>query len=68
MKSYLLNVNNKDVKSSADPGGVSEVGVATLGPALCNALAAVGYRPRIQPIKKEGFTWVRNQWQKKSLW
>jgi isoquinoline 1-oxidoreductase beta subunit len=46
------------VQSTADPGGVGEVGVATVGPALCNALAAAGYRPRTQPIKKEGFSWV----------
>ena len=46
------------VTSNADPGGVGEVGVATVGPALCNALAAAGYRPRTQPIKKEGFSWA----------
>ena len=46
------------VKSDAKPGGVGEVGVATVSPALCNALAAAGYRPRTLPIRKEGFTWV----------
>lgn len=46
------------VESEAKPGGVGEVGVATVSPALCNALAAAGYRPRTLPIRKEGFTWV----------
>jgi len=46
------------IQNTADPGGVGEVGVATVGPALCNALAAAGYRPRTQPIKKEGYSWV----------
>ena len=46
------------VRSNADPGGVGEVGVSTVAPALCNALAAAGYRPRTQPIKKEGFEWI----------
>lgn len=46
------------VKSEAKPGGVGEVGVATVSPALCNALAAAGQRPRTLPIKNEGFTWV----------
>lgn len=46
------------VKSEAKPGGVGEVGVATVSPALCNALAAAGHRPRSLPIKNEGFTWV----------
>ena len=46
------------VKSEAKPGGVGEVGVATVSPALCNALAAAGQRPRSLPIKNEGFTWV----------
>ncbi|MBK8194690.1 MAG: xanthine dehydrogenase family protein molybdopterin-binding subunit [Lewinellaceae bacterium] len=45
------------VKSDAPPGGVGEVGVATVSPALCNALAAAGNRPRTLPIKNEGFTW-----------
>lgn len=46
------------VPSDAKPGGVGEVGVATVSPALCNALAAAGYRPRSLPIKNEGFEWV----------
>ncbi len=46
------------VKSDAKPGGVGEVGVATVSPALCNALAAAGNRPRRLPIKNEGFTWI----------
>lgn len=46
------------VKSDARPGGAGEVGVATVSPALCNALAAAGYRPRRLPIKKDGFSWV----------
>jgi isoquinoline 1-oxidoreductase subunit beta len=45
------------VQSTETPGGVGEVGVSTVGPALCNALAAAGYRPRNQPIKNEGFVW-----------
>jgi isoquinoline 1-oxidoreductase beta subunit len=48
------------VKSEARPGGAGEVGVATVAPALCNALAAAGYRPRSLPIKKEGFSWVES--------
>lgn len=46
------------VKSDARPGGAGEVGVGTVSPALCNALAAAGRRPRILPIKKDGFEWV----------
>jgi isoquinoline 1-oxidoreductase beta subunit len=46
------------VKSDARPGGAGEVGVATVSPALCNALAAAGKRPRRLPIKNDGFTWV----------
>ncbi len=46
------------VTSDANPGGVGEVGVATVGPALCNALAAAGQRPRSLPIKNEGFEWI----------
>jgi len=45
------------VENTETPGGVGEVGVSTVGPALCNALAAAGYRPRIQPIKNEGYVW-----------
>jgi len=54
----MPDVEIHHIKSEADPGGVGEVGVATVGPALCNALAAAGYRPRTQPIKKEGYKWV----------
>lgn len=46
------------VQSTETPGGVGEVGVATVAPALCNALAAAGFRPRVQPIKNEGFVWA----------
>lgn len=46
------------VPSEAKPGGAGEVGVATVSPALCNALAAAGYRPRSLPIKNEGYVWV----------
>jgi len=45
------------VKSEARPGGAGEVGVATVAPALCNALAAAGSRPRRLPIKKDGYSW-----------
>jgi isoquinoline 1-oxidoreductase subunit beta len=46
------------VESQEDPGGIGEVGLPTVAPALCNALAAAGSRPRTLPIKKEGFEWV----------
>jgi isoquinoline 1-oxidoreductase subunit beta len=46
------------VDSKEDPGGVGEVGLPTVAPALCNALAAAGYRPRTLPIRNDGFTWV----------
>jgi isoquinoline 1-oxidoreductase beta subunit len=46
------------IESNEDPGGVGEVGLSTVAPALCNALAAAGYRPRTLPISKEGFKWV----------
>ena len=46
------------IDSREDPGGVGEVGLPTVAPALCNALAAAGYRPRALPIRNEGFTWV----------
>ncbi|MBL7826821.1 MAG: xanthine dehydrogenase family protein molybdopterin-binding subunit [Saprospiraceae bacterium] len=45
------------VKSEARPGGAGEVGVATVSPALCNALAAAGMRPRELPIKNAGYVW-----------
>ena len=48
---YLIN-------SKEEPGGVGEVGLPTVAPALCNALAAAGDRPRTLPIRNEGFTWV----------
>lgn len=46
------------VNSKEEPGGVGEVGLPTVAPALCNALAAAGYRPRNLPIRNEGFSWV----------
>jgi len=46
------------VDSTEEPGGVGEVGLPTVAPALCNALAAAGYRPRNLPIRNEGFSWV----------
>ena len=46
------------INSTEEPGGVGEVGLPTVAPALCNALAAAGYRPRTLPIRKEGFQWV----------
>jgi isoquinoline 1-oxidoreductase beta subunit len=46
------------IESKEEPGGVGEVGVSTVAPALCNALAAAGYRPRTLPLKKEGFSWI----------
>ena len=46
------------VKSEAEPGGVGEVGLSTVAPALCNALAAAGDRPRSLPIRNEGFSWI----------
>lgn len=45
------------IPSQENPGGAGEVGVATVAPALCNALAAAGARPRRLPLKKEGYTW-----------
>ncbi len=44
--------------SKEEPGGVGEVGLSTVAPALCNALAAAGDRPRTLPIRNEGFSWV----------
>jgi isoquinoline 1-oxidoreductase subunit beta len=46
------------IDSKEEPGGVGEVGLPTVAPALCNALAAAGDRPRNLPIRKEGFSWV----------
>jgi len=46
------------IDSKEEPGGVGEVGLPTVAPALCNALAAAGSRPRILPIRNEGFSWV----------
>lgn len=46
------------IDSKEEPGGVGEVGLSTVAPALCNALAAAGYRPRTLPIRNEGFSWV----------
>jgi isoquinoline 1-oxidoreductase beta subunit len=46
------------IDSGAEPGGVGEVGLPTVAPALCNALAAAGDRPRTLPIRNEGFSWV----------
>lgn len=45
------------IASEEEPGGVGEVGLPTVAPALCNALAAAGYRPRSLPLKNEGFVW-----------
>jgi isoquinoline 1-oxidoreductase beta subunit len=46
------------IDSKEEPGGAGEVGLSTVAPALCNALAAAGYRPRTLPIRNEGFSWV----------
>ncbi|MBK8609435.1 MAG: xanthine dehydrogenase family protein molybdopterin-binding subunit [Chitinophagaceae bacterium] len=46
------------VDSKEEPGGVGEVGVSTVAPALCNALAAAGHRPRTLPVRNEGYSWV----------
>ena len=46
------------IDSKEEPGGVGEVGLPTVAPALCNALAAAGNRPRTLPIRNEGFSWV----------
>jgi isoquinoline 1-oxidoreductase subunit beta len=45
------------IPSEEEPGGVGEVGLPTVAPALCNALAAAGTRPRSLPIRNEGFVW-----------
>lgn len=46
------------IDSKEYPGGVGEVGLSTVAPALCNALAAAGSRPRNLPIRNEGYSWV----------
>jgi isoquinoline 1-oxidoreductase beta subunit len=46
------------IDSKEEPGGVGEVGLPTVAPALCNALAAAGDRPRTLPIRNEGFSWI----------
>ena len=46
------------IQSTEDPGGVGEIGLPTVAPAWCNALAAAGYRARKLPLKNEGFMWV----------
>jgi isoquinoline 1-oxidoreductase beta subunit len=46
------------IQSNETPGGIGEVGMPTVAPALCNALAAAGHRPYRLPIKKDGFDWV----------
>ncbi len=46
------------VDSKEEPGGVGEVGVSTVAPALCNALALAGHRPRTLPIRNEGYSWL----------
>jgi len=46
------------ISSTEEPGGVGEVGVSTVAPALCNALAAAGHRPRTLPVRNEGYSWV----------
>jgi isoquinoline 1-oxidoreductase subunit beta len=46
------------MESTAKPGGAGEVAVATVSPALCNALAAAGQRPRRLPLQREGFEWA----------
>jgi len=46
------------IESNESPGGIGEVGLPTVAPALCNALAAAGHRPYGLPVKKYGFEWV----------
>lgn len=46
------------INSNEEPGGSGETGMPTVTPALCNALAAAGYRPYRLPIKNEGYEWV----------
>jgi isoquinoline 1-oxidoreductase subunit beta len=44
------------IPSTANPGGVGEVAIPAVAPAICNALAAGGHRPRTLPIRNEGFS------------
>ena len=46
------------VQSTEPCGGIGEVGMPTVAPALCNALAAAGERPYRLPLKKDGYEWV----------
>jgi isoquinoline 1-oxidoreductase beta subunit len=46
------------VPSTEPCGGIGEVGMPTVAPALCNALAAAGSRPYRLPLKKDGWEWV----------
>ncbi len=46
------------IQSEEEPGGVGEVGLPTVAPALCNALAAAGHRVRKLPLKAEGWSWT----------
>lgn len=46
------------VQSTEPCGGIGEVGMPTVAPALCNALAAAGSRPYRLPLKKDGYEWV----------
>ena len=46
------------VPSTEACGGIGEVGMPTVAPALCNALAAAGSRPYRLPLKKDGYEWV----------
>jgi isoquinoline 1-oxidoreductase beta subunit len=46
------------VPSNEIPGGIGEIGLPTVAPALCNALGAAGTRPRKLPIKNDGFEWI----------
>jgi isoquinoline 1-oxidoreductase beta subunit len=43
------------VPSTEPCGGIGEVGMPTVAPALCNALAAAGQRPYRLPLKKDGY-------------
>ncbi len=46
------------IPSTAKPGGVGELGLPTVAPALCNALfAATGQQVRRLPISKDGWEW-----------
>lgn len=46
------------VPSTEPCGGIGEIGMPTVAPALCNALAAAGARPYRLPLKKDGYDWV----------